>query len=208
MALVFLSLIQDSKEKGVFSFPSSFWQFFPVVLIMSLSRILDFCYSFSLGTYYGQKLSQSWNTYCTLTALGVSHSQNLRQCFISFPSQHWPQPFHALTILQNLFLTARNHSRWEWESLKSRGFLEAKSLRREKWSQGRLGNCSRLWEEKKENRSAGTGHPSFLQLYKVFRLHTVRFYFYNIFERIVFRNEGQMQGCRFVGSAGRRWLWL
>lgn len=47
----------------------------------------------------------------TLTALGVSHSQNLRQGFISFPSQHWPQPFHALTILQNLFITARNHLR-------------------------------------------------------------------------------------------------
>lgn len=87
------------------------------------------------------------------------------------------------------------------ESLKSRGSLDPKNFRREKPSQGRLGNCSWLREEKKEN--MGMGHPRFLQLYKVFVLRTVRFYFYNIFERIVFRNEGQTWGCK--GLWGEHW---
>lgn len=164
VSLAWLSLMKGSREKEVFFFPSSFWQHWHVLLKMSLWQNPGPRLQVPVGTYDGEELGQSGNIHLALTTWGFSLPHNLRQGFISFPFQHGPQPFHALTTLQNWFLTARNHLKWEWESLTSSRFLEAKSFRREKQSQGSLGNCSQLWEEEKKERKknhSNTWHSSF-----------------------------------------------
>lgn len=155
-------MMEDSTENGVFSIPLSFCQ--RCQCCVDNEPQAEFWTS-AVVSLWAHNMERNYDCLEILilplllwVVFFFFHSHNFRQGFISFPSQHWPQPFHPLTALQNLFLTARNHLRWEQESLKSSGFLEAKSFNREKWSQGSLGNCFWVWEEKKEKQH---GHMIF-----------------------------------------------
>lgn len=191
--------MKDSREKEVFFFPSSFWQHCHVLLKMSLWQNSGPRLQVPCGHIWWKGVRTVLKySFSPRYSGGFSLSHNLRQGFISFPFQHWPQPFHALTTLQNQFLTARNHLKWEWESLTSGRVLGAKSFRREKRSQG-VWVIALSYEgrgEKKKKKPFRHVTFKFFKLYKMFRLHTIKLYFCNIFERIHFRNERQISGCR------------
>lgn len=109
--MMFLSLITNRKERNLFL---SFWFLTTFLCCIDNEPQIEFWIPtvVSPWAHIMERNHDGPEILIFPSLLGeFSHSHNLRQDFISFPPQHWPRPLYALTILQNVFPTARNHLR-------------------------------------------------------------------------------------------------